>query len=78
MVLMQASTLLQVFLKLFRWLQKSLNCNFTTLNYLCEITANHLAYRHYSIALLEAQVREYIIQFKNIGEKVGLIGLAGP
>lgn len=38
-------------------LLKSLNCNSATLHYLCEITAAQLAERSYSLALLEAQLK---------------------
>jgi hypothetical protein len=38
-------------------LQKSLNCNSATLDYLCEITAAKLAERNYSLSLLETQVK---------------------
>jgi hypothetical protein len=45
-------------------LLKSLNCNSTTLDQLCEITAAKLAERSYSLALLEGQL-------KNVADRVG-------
>lgn len=41
-------------------LQKSLNCNSQTLDYLCEITAAKIAERNYSLALLETQIKNTV------------------
>lgn len=52
------------FLKLFRLLKKSLNCNSQTLNYLCQITANILAEKNYALSLLESQVNTMLLSLK--------------
>lgn len=61
---MQTPALLKVFLKLFRMMQKSLNCNSNTLNYLCEITANKIAEKNYGLSLMESQVRLMLFSLK--------------
>lgn len=38
-------------------LLKSLNCNWGTLDYLCDLTASKIAERNYTLALLETQMK---------------------
>lgn len=45
-------------------LLKSLNCNWDTLDHLCDLTAAKVAERNYTLALLETQM-------KNVVDRVG-------